>query len=93
MPVVTCACPHAGSTQCLTHTRTRTHARTHSQLVAGDGFTAFLSPSGAVYACGQFKDDVGSLAGFAEGVKVARLATVVYEPSSAKQKVGVGGSE
>jgi hypothetical protein len=48
-----------------------------------------LSPSGAVYGCGIFKDDVGGLSGFTDKQKVQRLMGLLYEPIEPKDQVCV----
>ncbi len=47
------------------------------QVAAGDGFTVALADDGSVWACGTFKDDVGSLSKFSvdEDVSEALSAT------------------
>lgn len=59
------------------------------QVVAGDGFTFALTATGAIYGCGQFKDDVSSMSGFTPGTKLQRTLAPVLTPDSAGQRVKV----
>ncbi len=51
-------------------------------FLAGDSHTAALTEKGAVYAWGTYRDATGVF-GFAPGVKVGLLATLVWDPKKA----------
>ncbi len=55
---------------------------TQYRCLAGDSHTAALTEKGAVYAWGTYRDATGVF-GFAPGVKVGLLATLVWDPKKA----------
>lgn len=52
------------------------------QVAAGDSHTVALTEKGAVYAWGTYRDATGVF-GFAPGVRVGLLATLVWDPKKA----------
>lgn len=53
--------------------------------LAGDSHTAALTEKGAVYAWGTYRDATGVF-GFAPGVRVGLLATLVWDPKKAAEQ-------
>ncbi|KAA6415269.1 MAG: regulator of chromosome condensation [Trebouxia sp. A1-2] len=55
------------------------------QVAAGDSHTVALTEKGAVYAWGTYRDATGVF-GFAPGVRVGLLATLVWDPKKAAEQ-------